>query len=102
MTYPTLKYYQCNPSYLNLHPSGIISNAPASRDYAPGFVSSLMVKDLKLAINAAHQAKADIPLGATALKLYQQVVSKEGWDKKDFSVVYDFITKGHAKGFHDK
>ena len=61
-----------------------------------------MVKDLNLAVSAANQSGADVPLGKSALELYKQVVCKEGWDKKDFSVVYDFIAKGHAKGFHEK
>lgn len=36
---------------------GVMENVPASRDYERGFACELMLKDLKLALEAAHEAK---------------------------------------------
>lgn len=53
----------------------------------------LMAKDVSLAINAAHGVKAPIPLGATALQVYN-LISSQGYGGKDFSSVFEFLNKG--------
>lgn len=49
---------------------GPVPDSPANRDYAGGFATALMLKDLTLAQSAAQSAGAATPLGAEALQLY--------------------------------
>jgi 3-hydroxyisobutyrate dehydrogenase len=63
---------------------GPVPGSPANRDYAPGFASALMVKDLGLAQQAAAQTNAATPMGARALELYREFVEAGGADT-DFS-----------------
>ena len=45
---------------------GPVPTSPANRDYAAGFTAAMMLKDLKLAQEAAQSAGAHTPLGAQA------------------------------------
>ncbi len=63
---------------------GVMDTAPASRGYAGGFGSDLMLKDLGLAAEAAETAQAPIALGALARALYQRH-SEAGHGGLDFS-----------------
>jgi 3-hydroxyisobutyrate dehydrogenase len=65
---------------------GPVPTTPANRDYAPGFTTALMVKDLRLAQDAAEAAGAPTPLGAHATRLYAAMM-EEGLSAKDFSVI---------------
>jgi 3-hydroxyisobutyrate dehydrogenase len=49
---------------------GPVPTSPANRDYQPGFTVSMMLKDLRLAQEAASKAGASTPLGAEASALY--------------------------------
>src|SRR5207237_6247531 len=49
---------------------GPVPTSPANRDYRPGFAAALMLKDLKLAQEAALGSGAGTPLGAEAAQLY--------------------------------
>ena len=49
---------------------GLVATAPANNNYKPGFASALMLKDLKLAQEAAAAAGANTPLGAAAAQLF--------------------------------
>jgi 3-hydroxyisobutyrate dehydrogenase len=49
---------------------GPVPTAPSNHGYKPGFASALMLKDLKLAQEAAGAAGATTPLGAAAAQLY--------------------------------
>ena len=49
---------------------GPVPAAPSNKGYKPGFSSALMLKDLKLAQEAAQAAGAVTPLGAEAAQLY--------------------------------
>lgn len=71
---------------------GIMPNVPSSNNYAGGFSSTLMEKDLGLAIKAGQQVKARSPLGLHSLSIYQHLID-HGYAHKDFSSVYDFIKK---------
>ncbi len=64
--------------------------SPANRDYAPGFMTALMLKDVKLSQAAAEATGVATPLAALAQSLYQQVADS-GDATKDFSVVYRLI-----------
>ena len=63
---------------------GPVPTSPANRDYAGGFATALMLKDLKLAQGAAQSAEATTPLGAQAMQLYSQFAEK-GQSGLDFS-----------------
>jgi 3-hydroxyisobutyrate dehydrogenase len=71
---------------------GPVPNAPSNRDYAPGFAAALMAKDVKLSQDAADSTGTPTPLGAQALRFYQQVVD-EGQGSKDFSVVFRWLSQ---------
>ncbi len=69
---------------------GVQQNSAASRDYTGGFGSTLMLKDLGLATEAAKNVKASIPLGSHAQRLYAQHCA--GPDKAlDFSSILKSI-----------
>jgi 3-hydroxyisobutyrate dehydrogenase len=57
---------------------GPVPTSPANRDYAGGFAAALMLKDLKLAMEAAAGAGASVPMGADAAALYQLFVNNGG------------------------
>ncbi len=49
---------------------GPLPSSPANRDYQPGFTAAMMLKDLKLAQEAANASGATTPMGAEAAALY--------------------------------
>ncbi len=51
---------------------GVGVESPADKDYQGGFATGLMLKDLRLAMEAAQTADAATPLGAHAKELYEQ------------------------------
>ena len=53
---------------------GPVPAAPSNRDYAPGFMAALMLKDMKLSQAAADATGSPTPLGAHAAAFYQAVV----------------------------
>jgi 3-hydroxyisobutyrate dehydrogenase len=75
---------------------GPVPASPANRDYAPGFTAAMMLKDLRLAQQAAGATAAATPLGATAANLFQLFVS-EGAGGSDFSAIYRFLRKPDGK-----
>jgi len=74
---------------------GPVPASPANRDYKPGFAASLMLKDLRLAQEAAASAGASTPLGAEAAQLYALFVAA-GHGGDDFSGIINFL-RGSAK-----
>ena len=75
---------------------GPVPASPANRDYEAGFTASMMLKDLRLAQQAAGGSAAATPLGAAAANLYQLFVD-EGKGGLDFSAIYRFIRKPEVK-----
>jgi len=69
---------------------GPVETAPSNRDYQPGFAAAMMLKDLRLAQDAAQSAKAATPLGAQAMALYA-LMESAGEDGLDFSGVMKLI-----------
>ncbi len=69
---------------------GPVPAAPSNRDYQAGFTAEMMLKDLKLAQQAAQTAGAATPMGAEAAALYQLLVGT-GLGPKDFSVMFRFL-----------
>lgn len=59
---------------------------PADKNYKPGFAVALMLKDLKLAMEAAKGVDANTHMGEQATQLYNRM-SELGCDDDDFSSV---------------
>ena len=76
----------CNPW------PGVLPNAPSSKAYAGGFGNDLMLKDMGLAVEAALQTGATIPLGESARNLYA-MNSSAGRGGLDFSSVVKLFQK---------
>jgi 3-hydroxyisobutyrate dehydrogenase len=72
---------------------GPVPSSPANRDYQAGFTAAMMLKDLKLAQDAARSAGASTPLGAEAAALYG-LYCGHGNAAKDFSGVIRFLRGG--------
>ena len=67
---------------------GVMPNAPASNDYAGGFLVKLMLKDLGLAANASAESGAKTPMGDQAHELFKQLRdSAPDAEGKDFSSI---------------
>jgi 3-hydroxyisobutyrate dehydrogenase len=66
---------------------GVGAASPADNDYAGGFASALMLKDLRLAMAGAGTAGATVPLGEHATKIYEQFV-EAGNGGKDFGAIF--------------
>ena len=75
---------------------GPVPASPANRGYAAGFTAAMMLKDLRLAQQAAGATGAATPLGAAAANLYQ-LFAREGADALDFSGIYRLIHKPDRK-----
>jgi len=69
---------------------GVGPDTPADHDYEGGFAAALMLKDLKLAAEAAQTVGAYTPMGAEAEELYQRFVDRGG-GSKDFSGLIKMI-----------
>ncbi|MEM6661217.1 MAG: 3-hydroxyisobutyrate dehydrogenase [Pseudomonadota bacterium] len=69
---------------------GPVPAAPSNRDYQPGFAAELMLKDLRIAMEAAQAAGAATPLGAHATQIYG-MMDLAGKADKDFSGVIEFL-----------
>ena len=69
---------------------GVGPETPADRDYEGGFAAALMLKDLKLAMDAARESGAYTPMGGEAEELYQRFVDRGG-GTKDFSAIIKMI-----------
>ncbi len=71
---------------------GPVPSAPSNRDYAPGFMAQLMLKDVKLSQAAADATGSPTPLAAHAMTFYQAVCDA-GQGTKDFSVVFRWLAE---------
>jgi 3-hydroxyisobutyrate dehydrogenase len=69
---------------------GPVPSSPANRDYQPGFTAAMMLKDLKLAQEAAKASGAETPLGADAERIYS-AYAESGEGARDFSGIIRFI-----------
>jgi 3-hydroxyisobutyrate dehydrogenase len=75
---------------------GPVPTSPANRDYQPGFTAAMMLKDLKLAQDAARLTRAITPLGAGASAVYQRFV-EDGGAATDFSGIIRLL-RGAREG----
>ncbi|OJW52537.1 MAG: 3-hydroxyisobutyrate dehydrogenase [Alphaproteobacteria bacterium 41-28] len=74
---------------------GPVPTSPANHDYAPGFTASMMLKDLKLATDAAQLTSSASPLGTEAMSLYT-LFCNNGGQSLDFSGILRFLRGTHA------
>lgn len=69
---------------------GVGPQSPADNGYQGGFAVGLMLKDLKLATEAAALAGASVPMGNAAEALYQMLANK-GESGRDFSLMIEML-----------
>ncbi|MDQ4135882.1 MAG: NAD-binding protein, partial [Pseudomonadota bacterium] len=75
---------------------GPVPTSPANNGYKPGFAAALMLKDLKLAQEAALASGAATPLGAEAAQLYA-LFNGAGHADEDFSGIINFVRGASGK-----
>jgi 3-hydroxyisobutyrate dehydrogenase len=75
---------------------GPVPASPANNGYKPGFAAALMLKDLKLAQEAALASGANTPLGAAATQLYA-LYNATGGAGADFSGMIEFLRGGAGR-----
>ena len=69
---------------------GVGPQSPADNEYQGGFATALMLKDLKLAMAAAQDVNASVPMGASAESLYQ-AFANAGSGGLDFSAIIKML-----------
>ena len=65
---------------------GVGPTTPADNEYKGGFAAALMLKDLRLAMEAAASVDAQVPMGTRARELYEAFVDADK-DGRDFSAI---------------
>jgi len=69
---------------------GVGPKSPSDNDYQGGFATGLMLKDLKLAMEAAETAGVDTQMGERARQLYE-AFDAEGNGARDFSAIIETL-----------
>lgn len=75
---------------------GVGPASPADRNFEGGFATDMMLKDLRLAKEAAISSGAVTPMGGHAEALYA-LLSEQGLGHKDFSSVIELLSNGTVK-----
>lgn len=65
---------------------GIVPTAPSNNDYKPGAAATMLLKDLRLAQEAAGVVNAQTPLGTHVTDIYEKFVA-DGHGNEDFSAI---------------
>jgi len=76
---------------------GPVPTSPANNGYKAGFTAALMLKDLKLAREAAESVKARMALGAHAAQIYEEFAAA-GQSAADFSAIINFVREQSQRG----
>ncbi|WBH16249.1 3-hydroxyisobutyrate dehydrogenase [Sphingomonas radiodurans] len=76
---------------------GVGPESPADRDYQGGFAAALMLKDLRLAMDAAEQAGATVPMGTRSRDLYE-AFADAGHGNLDFSAIIKTFQSASVQG----
>ncbi|HYD62100.1 MAG TPA: 3-hydroxyisobutyrate dehydrogenase [Noviherbaspirillum sp.] len=69
---------------------GVLKEAPASNSFSGGFATDLMIKDLSLALDAAHGTGQPLPMTAISKQLFQ-MASLQGDGGKDISAIVNMF-----------
>lgn len=97
---------QCWALTTNCPVPGPVPASPANRDYAPGFASALMAKDLGLAAQAIASTGVHAEAGSLAAEIYARFAEGDG-AMQDFSAIITDIRersireRSAAVGGHD-
>lgn len=75
--------------------AGLVPSAPSNDDFAPGFMTDLMHKDLGLIMAAATEARLPVPIAAAAQQQYA-LASHQGFGRRDFSAVFKVLDLNEA------
>ena len=76
---------------------GPVPASPANNGYKPGFAAALMLKDLKLAREAAEAVHARTAIGAHAAEIYDRYAAA-GHSGSDFSGIINFVREASKAG----
>ncbi len=76
---------------------GPVPASPANNGYKPGFAAALMLKDLKLAREAAAAVHARTAIGAHAAEIYDRYAAA-GHSGSDFSGIINFVREASKAG----
>jgi len=76
---------------------GPVPASPANNGYKPGFAAALMLKDLKLAREAAEAVQARTAIGAHAAEIYDRYAAA-GHSGSDFSGIINFVREASKAG----
>jgi 3-hydroxyisobutyrate dehydrogenase len=75
----------------HMHPvPGLVARSASSHDYAPGFMTDLMAKDLGLAVNAARELRVPVVVAPAAQQVLR-LASSHGLGRRDFTAIYLFL-----------
>jgi 3-hydroxyisobutyrate dehydrogenase len=69
---------------------GVVPESPASNDWAPGFMTDLMAKDLDLAIGYAAKARTPL-LTSGVVRQILGAASEAGYGREDFSALTKIV-----------
>ncbi|QNE03995.1 3-hydroxyisobutyrate dehydrogenase [Croceicoccus marinus] len=69
---------------------GVGAASPADNGYAGGFAVALMLKDLRLAMDAAERSGAKVDLGSKAAEIYE-AADAAGLGGKDFGAIFETL-----------
>jgi len=69
---------------------GVGPQSPADNGYQGGFAAALMLKDLRLAMEAAESVGANVPMGTRARELYEDYVANDD-GHHDFSGIIETL-----------
>jgi len=71
---------------------GVGPTSPADNGYRGGFAATLMLKDLRLAMEAAASVDAAVPMGESARALYETFVAADT-EGQDFSAIIQMLAR---------
>ena len=77
---------------IKYHPiPNLVETSPSSKNYDGGFPTTHMLKDVRLAINAAEKVGASMDTGKLVAGMLEKV-TELGMGRKDFSIINDLIS----------
>jgi 3-hydroxyisobutyrate dehydrogenase len=79
----------CWAVHTNCPVPGPVPTSPANNDFAPGFATALMHKDLGLAMDAVSSTGSAAPLGSHAAEIYAKFAAANA--ALDFSAVIEML-----------
>jgi 3-hydroxyisobutyrate dehydrogenase len=71
---------------------GVGPASPADNGYRGGFAAALMLKDLRLAMEAAASVDVEVPMGSRARELYEAFVAADS-EGHDFSAIIQTLAR---------